>query len=148
MAVFLLKAEHGSDYDPPDCAGVFSDVPCTPGVGFPDWIEQLYAEHVTGGCVTDPLQYCPARAVTRAEMAVFLLKSEHGSGYAPDPCAGIFTDVPCPATPEFPFSDWIEQLYAEAITGGCATDPLRYCPDNPNLRGEMAVFLTKTFGFP
>ncbi len=145
MAVFLLKAEHGGDYLPPPCTGVFTDVSCTPGVGFPDWIEQLYAEHVTGGCVADPLQYCPGRAVTRAEMAVFLLKTKHGSGYVPNSCAGIFADVPCPATPEFPFSDWIEQLYADAITGGCATDPLRYCPDNPNLRGEMAVFLTKTF---
>jgi uncharacterized repeat protein (TIGR03803 family) len=145
MAVFLLKAEHGSDFVPPQCQGVFGDVTCTPGVGFPDWIEELYAEQITGGCQTDPLLYCPGRAVTRAEMAVFLLRTRHGTGYVPNPCAGIFADVPCPATPEFPYSDWIEQLYDDAITGGCAVGPLRYCPDNPNLRGEMAVFLTKTF---
>ncbi len=24
--------------------------------------------------------------------------------------------------------------------------PLDYCPDNPNNRGQMAVFLAKTFG--
>jgi uncharacterized repeat protein (TIGR03803 family) len=145
MAVFLLKAEHGGDYVPPPCTGVFADVPCTPGVGFPDWIERLYAEGITGGCIADPLQYCPVRVVTRAEMAVFLLKTALGTGYLPNPCAGLFADVPCPATPEFPFSDWIEQLYADGITGGCTTGPLRYCPDNPSLRGEMAVFLTKTF---
>ncbi|HEY1249867.1 MAG TPA: choice-of-anchor tandem repeat GloVer-containing protein [Thermoanaerobaculia bacterium] len=148
MAVFLLKAEHGSGHVPPQCKGIFADVPCTPGVGFPDWIEELYAEQITGGCQTGPLLYCPDRAVTRAEMAVFLLKTKHGTGYVPNSCAGIFADVPCPATPEFPYSDWIEQLYADAITGGCAVGPLRYCPDNPNLRGEMAVFLTKTFDLP
>ena len=45
MAVFLLKALEGSAYDPPDCAGVFGDVTCTPGTGFSDWIEELYARH-------------------------------------------------------------------------------------------------------
>ena len=37
MAVFLLKASLGSTYVPPQCTppGIFSDVPCTPGVGFP-----------------------------------------------------------------------------------------------------------------
>jgi uncharacterized repeat protein (TIGR03803 family) len=143
MAVFLLKAEHGGGYTPPQCTGIFADVACTPGVGFPDWIEQLYAEAITGGCAVGPLRYCPGSAVTRAQMAVFLLKAEHGSGYVPNPCAGIFADVAC--TPGVGFPDWIEQLYAESITGGCAVGPLRYCPDNPNLRRQMAVFLAKTF---
>jgi hypothetical protein len=31
------------------------------------------------------------------------------------------------------------------ITGGCGTSPLRYCPTDPNTRGQMAVFLVKTF---
>ena len=47
--------------------------------------------------------------------------------------------MPCPS----PFADWIEQLAAEAITGGCGGG--NYCPPNPNTRGQMAVFLTKTF---
>ena len=143
MAVFLLKAEHGSGYAPPACTGIFADVPCTPGVGFPDWIEQLATENITGGCFIDPLRYCPDRSVRRDEMAAFLLKTEHGSGYAPPTCTGIFADVPC--TPGVGFSDWIEQLANENITGGCFTDPLRYCPDRINSRGEMAVFLTKAF---
>src|SRR4030095_13544996 len=65
IAVFLLKTKNGSFYDPPDCAGVFDDVPCTPGVGFPDWIEQLYADGITGGCQTEPLLYCPVNTDTR-----------------------------------------------------------------------------------
>ena len=75
-------------------------------------------------------------------MAVFLLKTEHGSGYAPPACAGAFADVPCPS----PFAAWIEQLAAEGITGGCGGG--NFCPASPNTRGQMAVFLTKTFNLP
>ena len=80
------------------------------------WIEELHALGVTGGCTAT--SYCPDGPVSRGEMAVFLLKAKNGSGYAPNPCASVFADVPCPATPEFPFSDWIEQLYADGVTGG------------------------------
>ena len=31
------------------------------------------------------------------------------------------------------------------VTGGCATSPLRYCPDSAVTRGQMAAFLVKTF---
>jgi hypothetical protein len=57
----------------------------------------------------------------------------------PPPCQGIFGDVTCPST----FADWIEQLSNEGITGGCGGG--NYCPQNANTRGQMAVFLTKTF---
>ena len=42
-------------------------------------------------------------------------------------------------------ADWIEDLYTRNITGGCLTNPLRYCPSNINNRQQMAVFITKTF---
>jgi uncharacterized repeat protein (TIGR03803 family) len=135
MAVFLLKAEHGSGYAPPPCTGVFGDVSC-PSL-FADWIEQLAHEGITAGCGGG--NYCPTTPVTRAQMAVFLLKAEHGAGYAPPACTGVFTDVTCPSL----FANWIEQLAAEGITGGCGGG--NYCPNNPNTRGQMAVFLTKTF---
>jgi uncharacterized delta-60 repeat protein len=146
MAVFLLKAEHGLGYAPPACTGIFSDVTCTPGIGFPDWIERLYAEGITGGCFIDPLRYCPDREVRRDEMAALLLKTEHGAAYTPPHCTGFFQDVPC--TPGVGFPDWIEQLAKEGVTGGCFINPLRYCPDRLNSRGEMAVFLVRTFGLP
>ena len=75
-------------------------------------------------------------------MAVFLLKTKEGSGYAPPPATGVFGDVPAGD----PFASWIEELYNRSITGGCQAVPLLYCPDQPNTRGQMAVFLTKTFG--
>ena len=137
MAVFLLKAEHGSSYAPPLCQGVFADVPC-PST-FANWIEQLAAEGITAGCGGG--DFCPAASVTRQQMAVFLLKTEHGSSYVPPTCTGVFGDVPCPSA----FADWIEELHAEGITGGCQASPLLYCPTSPVNRGQMAVFLTKTF---
>jgi hypothetical protein len=135
MAVFLLKGRHGLCYVPPSCTGIFPDVPC-PST-FADWIEALAAEGITGGCGGG--NYCPQDPVRRDQMAVFLLKAEHGPSYVPPDCTGSYPDVPCPSL----FADWIEQLAAEGITGGCGNG--NYCPLNPNTRGQMAVFLTKTF---
>jgi hypothetical protein len=110
-------------------------VPC-PSL-FADWIEALAAEGITGGCGGG--NYCPQNPVRRDQMAVFLLKSEHGPDYVPPDCAGQFADVACPST----FAGWIEQLAAEEITGGCGGS--NFCPLANNTRGQMAVFLAKTF---
>jgi hypothetical protein len=138
MAVFLLKSKYGLCYVPPPCSGAFPDVPC-PSL-FADWIEALADEGITTGCGGG--LFCPQNLVTRRQMAVFLLKSKYGSGYVPPACTGVFDDVPCPGAPAV---DFIEQLAAEQITGGCSTMPPLYCPDNSSTRGQMAVFITKTF---
>ncbi len=140
MAVFLLKAKFGSAHIPPPCTGtVFPDVPCAGGA-FDPWIEELAALQITGGCGGG--LYCPNNTVTRQQMAVFLLKALEGSTYVPPICTGVFDDVACPSQ----FADWIEELADRQITGGCSVSPPLYCPTNPNNRGQMAVFLTKTFG--
>ena len=121
MAVFLLKSEHGSAYVPPACIGLFADVPC-PST-YANWIEQLSIEGVTAGCGGD--DYCPDASVTRAQMAVFLLKTSQGSGYVPPPATAIFNDVPVGA-----FADaFIDDLYNRGIAGGCSASPLLYCPE-------------------
>ena len=138
MAVFLLKSEHGSGYVPPSCLpGIFGDVACPSQ--FADWIEQLSAEGITAGCGGG--NYCPDASVTRAQMAVFLLKTEHTSAYVPPSCSANpgFADVACPSQ----FADWIGQLAAEGITAGCGGG--NYCPNLAVLRGPMATFLSKTF---
>jgi hypothetical protein len=137
MAVFLLKSKLGLCYTPPPCTGVFPDVSCTSI--FAPWIEDLAARGITGGCGGG--NYCPLNPVRRDQMAVFLLKTKYGSTYLPPPCDGDFDDVPC--TPGVGFADWIEQLAEEEITGGCGGN--NYCPLNPNTRGQMAVFIVKTF---
>ncbi|HEX4439485.1 MAG TPA: IPT/TIG domain-containing protein [Thermoanaerobaculia bacterium] len=138
VAVFLLKAEHGKGWVPPPCRGLFADVACPSP--FSDWIERLADEGIAGGCGGG--NYCPNDAVRRDQMAPFLLKTEHGTAYVPPACAGVFSDVPCPSL----FADWIEQLVTENVTAGCGGGD--YCPDAPNTRGQMAVFLTKTFPTP
>jgi hypothetical protein len=138
IAVLLLKSGNGLCFAPPPATGaVFADV--APGDFAAAWIEALAAAGITDGCGGG--DYCPAAPVSRAQMAVFLLKAEHGPGYAPPECIGIFDDVPCPS----PFADWIEQLYAEGVTGGCSADPALYCPSVATTRGQAAAFLSTTF---
>jgi hypothetical protein len=139
MAVFLLKATHGAGWAPPAATGtVFGDVPA--GAFAASWIEQLAAEGITAGCGGG--NFCPGDPVTRAQMAVFLLKAENGAGYTPPPPAGLFADVALAS----PLAPWIEQLAAEKITAGCGGG--NFCPNDPVPRGQMAVFLVKTFHLP
>jgi hypothetical protein len=140
MAVFLLKGIHGSAYVPSDATGsVFDDIAADYWAA--DWVEQLAAEGITAGCGNN--NYCPDQNVTRAEMAVFLLRSKHGVAYNPPTATGtVFTDVPASHWA----AAWIEQLAAEGITGGCGAGT--YCPENQVTRAEMAVFLVRTFDLP
>ncbi|MGH7342825.1 MAG: S-layer homology domain-containing protein, partial [Candidatus Rokuibacteriota bacterium] len=137
MAVFLLRGVHGALYGPPAATGMFTDVPGTHPFG--GWIEQLAREGVTTGCSPIGPQFCPDSGVTRAQMAVFLLRARHGATYDPPPPTGMFADV----STGHPFAKWIEQLAREGITGGCS--PTTYCPDSAVTRGQMAVFLVRAF---
>ena len=144
MAVFLLRSRWGPTFVPPTATGlVFTDVPPTAFAA--DWIEQLSSESITAGCGEGI--FCPSAIVSRKQMAVFLLRTEHGFFYTPPAATGIFADVPAAD----PYARWIEALYEEGITAGCAGGPppasLYFCPESPVTRGQMAVFLIKTFGF-
>lgn len=140
MAVFLLRGKHGPTYVPPPVGAStgFIDVPTTHWAAA--WIKQLAAEGITGGCSAG--YYCPGNAVTRDQMAVFLLRAKHGSGYAPPPPIGKFFDVPT----SYWAAAWIEQLATEGITSGCTASPPNYCPLTAVSRDQMAVFLSRTFG--
>ena len=97
---------------------------------------------ITAGCGGG--LYCPDNPVSRAEMAVFLLKTSQGSGYTPPPATGlVFADV---HVGDFA-ADFIEDLASRGVTGGCDDVP-NYCPTRSVTRAEMAVFLTKMFGIP
>jgi hypothetical protein len=147
MARILLRARAVSggnpDYQPPACVPssqrVFDDVPFTNP--YCPWIEQLAQDQITVGCGND--LYCPLSPVTRGEMAVFLLVTREGPSYMPPPCSGqqMFADVPAGS----PFCPWIEELARRGITGGCGGSPPSYCPGSPVTRGQMAVFVDRTF---
>jgi tartrate-resistant acid phosphatase type 5 len=142
MAVFLERGIHGSSYNPltvGESTG-FGDVP--PDYWSAAWIKQLAAEGVTGGCGSG--NYCPESPVTRAQMAVFLLRSKYGTSYSPPDIGGStgFGDVP----PDYWSAAWIKQLVTEGITAGCGNGT--YCPEAPVTRAQMAVFLVKMFNLP
>jgi S-layer homology domain len=122
---------------PGGCAG-FNDVPA--GSPFCPFIEELVRRGITSGCGGG--NYCPSASVTRAQMAVFLLRTLEGSGYTPPPCVPgqeMFNDVPASS----PFCPWIEELARRGITGGCGGG--NYCPSASVDRAQMAVFLVRTF---
>ena len=116
----------------------FTDVPG--GDPFHDFVEKLVRNGVTAGCGSG--NYCRNDSVTRAQMAVFLLKSKLGSAHVPPACTGlVFDDVPCTGGP---FDPWIEELAGLQVTGGCQSVPVAlYCPGNTVNRQQMAVFLLK-----
>jgi len=74
MAVFIERAI--GHFNPnPNPTGMFDDVPY-PGLdGFTKFIEQFYNDKITTGCAVNPLRYCPQNNVTRAEMAVFIVRA-------------------------------------------------------------------------
>jgi hypothetical protein len=141
MAVFLERAKNGAAYNPPAATGsFFADVP--PSYWAAAWIEKLATDGITSGCGGG--NYCPEAAVTRAQMAVFLLRAKYGAGYTP-PAVGAgtgFNDVPA----NYWAAAWIKQLTAEGITSGCGAGI--YCPDASVTRAQMAVFLVRTFNLP
>ena len=96
------------------------------------YVEQLADRGITVGCTTNPPQYCPQRSVTRAQMATFLVRALQLQPAAP---AG-FTD-----TQDNTHTANIDALSAAGITVGCSTEPLRYCPNQPVTRAQIATLL-------
>jgi len=141
MAVFLERGMRGSAYTPPPALGdIFGDVSANYWAA--GWVEQLAADGITDGCGGG--NYCPGNPVTRAQMALFLLRAKHGGRYTP-PGVGAgtgFADVPASHWA----AAWIKQLAAERISDGCGGG--NYCPENPVTRAQMAVFLVRTFNLP
>ena len=129
MATFLTRALGLAPAEPAGFADV--DPNSTHAAG----IDALAAAGITVGCSTEPLRYCPHSPVTRAQMATFLTRA---LGLAPAEPAG-FADV----DPGSTHAAGIDALAAAGITVGCSTEPLRYCPDSPVTRAQMATFLTR-----
>ncbi|MFZ5878110.1 MAG: ExeM/NucH family extracellular endonuclease [Chloroflexota bacterium] len=140
MAVFILRAKYGDTYVPPAATGLtFNDVDA--GDFAADYIEALEAEGITAGCGGG--NYCPNAYITRAEMAVFILRGMYGNAYTPPAATGlVFNDVD---DGDFAAA-YIEALEAEGITTGCGGG--NYCPNSFVTRAEMAVFLVTAFNLP
>ncbi len=143
MAVFVLRAKHGASYVPPAATHTFSDMPVAGKEWMEPWVDELYAEGITSGCGAGPI-FCPESPVTRAAMAVFLLRALEGSSYVPPPTVHNFSDMPV-AGKEW-MEPFVDEFYSRGITTGCGTGPLIYCPENPVTRAAMAVFIDRAYG--
>ena len=134
MAIFLLKGM-GVSVPAMDGSHPFTDVA---GHWAEAWIEELSDQGITGGYPDGT--YRPENLVTRAEMAIFLLK---GMSISPPDIDGShpFTDINLHWAEIF-----IEELYDQGITGGYPDGTYR--PENRVTRAEMAVFLVNTFNIP
>ena len=108
----------------------FGDVPAE--YLFHDAIERLFRAAVTRGCGNG--NFCPADPLTRAQVAVFTLRTVRGPAYRPPAATGaVFQDV----SSGTPLADWIEDSYAQGLTTRCVFSPPRFCPDNRVLRAEF-----------
>jgi len=101
---------------------------------------------ITSGCSTTPFEYCPDLTVTRAQMAVFIIRSIFGSNDFTYTTMPYFPgDVPAGA-PNFKY---IQKMKDLSITSG--ETATTYGPNDPVTRGEMAVFIIRArygTGFP
>jgi hypothetical protein len=138
MAVFVLIAKEGAGYVPPACVppNIFGDVPETSS--FCSFIEELSNRGVVSGCGGG--NYCPGDAVTREQMAVFVLRTFDSALDPPACTTPVFADVPATS----PFCRWIEELARRGVVTGCGGG--NYCPTSPVTREQMGVFLGVTFG--
>ncbi len=137
LAVILERALNGDSTTPPAATGtVYSDV----GAAYPgaDYIEQLDADGLAFGCGGG--NFCPGAAVTRDQLAVFLLRLKHAASlpYLPPPATGLFDDVPASHWA----ADWIEDLATDGISQGC--DANKFCPSQVVTRAQLAVMLART----
>ena len=140
LAVFIERAKRGASFVGTATGSPFADVPAGHWAG--GQIEQLYADGITAGCSSAPRLFCPDGKVTRAEMAVFLMRSRYGSAYNPGTATGtVFADVPV----AYWASAWIERANQNGVMTRCATGPTRFCPDQYVTRAEMAPLLRSTF---
>jgi hypothetical protein len=139
MAVFIVRSLGLPPLNP--AVPTFADVPTN------YWafghIEQLSTTGITTGCASAPLRFCPLDPVRRDQMAVFLVRAKGLTTLTP--ATATFADVPT----TFWAYGWIERLYEQAITQGCASGPPRlYCPADSVTRRQMAAFLIRAFGPP
>jgi len=137
MAVFVLLAKEGPGYVPPSCGTPrFADVPA--GDPFCRFIEELARRGVVSGCGGG--NYCPTAAVTREQMAVFVLRALDPALDPPACATPMFADVPASSA----FCRWIEELARRSVVNGCGGG--NYCPTATVTREQMSVFIGVTFG--
>ena len=109
-------------------------------VGEEAWY-RLFADWAVANGVIEAAEgmFNPGGVVTRADMARMLVAAfPHLS--AAEEAEGLFEDVEGAGEQAVRA---MEGLFQAGVTRGCATSPLRYCPDQPVTRAQMASFFVR-----
>lgn len=115
---------------PAVAATPFTDIADSPFKADIDW---LYNQGVTTGCTAT--KYCPKDAVTREQMASFLVRMFKLPGTVND----YFTDDEASM-----HESNVNRLAASGITSGC--DTAKFCPKALVTREQMASFISRAVG--
>ncbi len=97
MAIFTVRARlalYGASFSY-NSTPYFADVPVNVEgntTTFP-FIQRAYEEHITNGCGTNPLIYCPDDLVTRGEMASFIMRALFNQTTILGPTSPMLTGV-------------------------------------------------------
>ncbi len=105
-----------------------------------DAVTSLQADGVLAGTECAPGLFCPSEAIPRWMMAVWLVRVLDSDD--PEPLSeSRFADVDASQR----WAAHADRLAELGVTLGCGTQPLRFCPDEPVTRAQMASFLTRAF---
>lgn len=140
VAVLLVRALVGDTFPLPPAK--VTDI--NPSDWRYPYVQKLYDMGITQGCGVNPIRYCGETPIKRWEMAVLLMRAKLGlkagdlfTSYLVDP--PYFTDVP-PSHVAYPF---VQKLRELNITSGCG--PALFCAENSTTRGQMSVFVVRSF---
>ena len=132
LAVWLVRVVDGGDSRLPAGGSRFEDVAADDR--WAGHIERLAELGVTRGCSREPLRFCGDDAVTRGQMASFLVRAFDLGEASPAGFGDIAGDA---------HESGIDALYAAGVTVGCSADPLLFCPGHDTTRAQMASFLNR-----
>ncbi len=152
-AVFMLRGHFGTAYTPPAAPwNTFTNESWANNAYAQKWAEGMYQVHLTAGCQTSPLKYCPDRTLTREEAVVFALHLKYDtfdgngnlvSSYTPPAASGtIFGDL---TDTNYWATKWAEKAYLDGILPACGTvnGKPAFCANDPVNRAWAAYMIVK-----
>ena len=136
MAAFLYRAAARQSGAPP-AAGSGVDLP---DVGSGAWYRTFARWAVSSGVITTRAGgFDPGGVVTRGDMVVMLAAAFPSLTDDAPPTEGLFEDLGAGGDT----ARAAEALHRAGVTNGCSAAPLRFCPDQPVTRSQMASFFVR-----
>jgi ABC-2 type transport system ATP-binding protein/lipopolysaccharide transport system ATP-binding protein len=136
VAVALVDALHGGEFVPTPASGVFSDLPA--GHADAPYVEELARLGLVAGFPDG--SFHAEEPVTRAQLAVLLVKARHGARPALPPAEGFLADVPA----GYWAAQFVEQLVREGIA--CAYGDGSFQPDQAVSERDLELLLERALG--